>query len=100
MNVNEMRVDDSAKVNRKDSSVGKYEAELGNGSYNLGHQQAHSQQEKHAAVLSWWMALLVSFILAIEKQKIVLDGGMALDTLRRGKLVENRVSSDVCDTII
>lgn len=71
--------------------------ELGTNDFNVSSVSAHpGQQEKSIAPgLSTWIEALATAVLAIEKQRRILVEAatvhkpVALDTLRRGKLVEH-----------
>lgn len=80
-------------------SGGKQLEEIGKGHLTVGNHsitRAHEEIENDRAGLSRWIVALASAVLAIEKQRrVTLDDTVhqrqpvALDTLRRGKLVEN-----------
>lgn len=91
--VNETRLNGAAKVEGKKIPGGTLE-EFANG-LNVGSRMTHPvHHEKNTATLSTWIAALATAVLAVEKQRRISDAAMAhklvaLDTLRRGKLVEN-----------
>lgn len=69
----------------------KLPGEMGYG-FDVGILPTHPDQEKLVdAGLSTWIGALATAVLAIEKQRRVTDGSKpeVLDTMRRGKLVED-----------